>query len=63
MTFSTPKCDNQPTWYACHVKGHFRSQCPKLVTATTPKTSQTPAALLVWPDQRRGCWLLVFMEG
>ena len=53
MTFSTPKYDNQPTCYNCHAKGHFRSQCPKLVTVDTSKTSQKPVALLVWPDQGR----------
>ena len=53
MTFSTPKYDNQPTCYACHAKGHFRSKCPKLVTASTSKTSQKPVALLVWLDHGR----------
>ena len=47
MTFSTPKYDNQPTCYACHAKEHFRSQCPKLVTASISKTPQKPVALLV----------------
>ena len=51
MIFSTPKYDNQPTCYSGHAKGHFRSQCPKLVTVGTPKTPQKPVALLVWPDQ------------
>ena len=53
MTSSTPKYDNQPTCYNCHAKGHFRSQCPKLVTVGPSKTPQKPVALLVWPDQGR----------
>ena len=53
MTFSNSKYDNQPTCYNCHAKGHFRSQCPKLVTVGPSKTSQKPVALLVWPDQDR----------
>ena len=53
MTFSTAKYDNQPTCYNCHAKGHFRSQCPKLVTVGTSKTPQKPVALLVWLDQGR----------
>ena len=53
MIFSISKYDNQPTCYSCHAKGHFRSQCPKLVTAGTSKTPKKPVALLVWPDQGR----------
>ena len=53
MTFSIPKYDNQPTCYNCHAKGHFRSQCHKLVTVDTSKTPQKPVALLVWHDQGR----------
>ena len=47
----TPKYDYQPMCYHCRGKGHFKFNCPKLVTAETPKSSQKPVALLVWPDQ------------
>lgn len=55
---SPHKYGNQPSYYYCRAYEHFRYNCPKLVIASTPRSSQKSVTLLVWPDQDRGDELL-----
>uniref|UniRef100_A0A0N7ZAY1 CCHC-type domain-containing protein n=1 Tax=Scylla olivacea TaxID=85551 RepID=A0A0N7ZAY1_SCYOL len=47
MQHSTPRYSVQPTCYYCRSTGHFKFNCPKLITIAASKMPQMLVALIV----------------